>query len=119
MRDFKLDDDTWDLLLVNNDLPVVSGDEWALQKLAIRLQFFLGEYYLDTSKGVRFYQDVFKKNPDIPTIDAMYKREIIASPGVNELLSFSSAYTNSTRTYSIRFKVRLNGGTVTTQELEL
>lgn len=105
--DLKLNKDTHDLLITNGDLSLVEKSEQIAQNLKIRLQFFSGEWFLDTTKGLPFYSDILVKNPNIPDVDALIKAEILDTPGVLELLEFISSYTNASRTYSINFKVRV------------
>ena len=50
-----------DLIIDTFDLSMVDGIEQIRQKLQIRLQFFYGEWYLDTTQGVKYFDEIFKK----------------------------------------------------------
>lgn len=106
MIDIALDKISHDLYLKNNDLQLVSGSDHVIQHIKIRLQFFKNEWFLDTTPGVPFFEDIFTKNPNIPNIENIIKAHIIDTPEVEELLEFNSDFNNSTRQYTINFKVR-------------
>lgn len=117
MKDIAIDlNTTHDLDIVNNDLYLVTDLEYLLQKISIRLQFFFGEWFLDTSLGVPFYSVMSSKKPDIPELDAMIKRTILATDGVLELLSYSSSFDNSARTFSVETQIKTIYGETTITE---
>lgn len=104
--DIGLDPLTGDLAFKDNDLVLVSGSEQLVQNLKIRLRFFLGEWFLDITKGLPFYEDILVKNPNLPDIDNIIKAQITETEDVTELLEYVSDYDPVLRTYSIQFKVR-------------
>lgn len=104
--DLGLDPLTGDLAIVNNDLILVNDSDQVRQNLKIRLRFFRGEWFLDTTAGLPFYESILVKNPNLPDIDNIIKAEIIDTDGAEELLEFNSDYDPKARTYSIEFKYR-------------
>lgn len=94
----------------NFDLPLVSGIDQISQNLNIRLRFFLGEWYLDTTVGVPYYQFFFVKNPNRIQVETFLKDEIIRTPGVIELTSFSSDFKGTTRDFSVKFSAQTESG---------
>lgn len=104
--DLALDKDTHDLLIVGNNLLTVEGVDQVEQNTKIRLRFFAGEWFLDTSLGLPFYEEILVKNPNIPNIDNIIKAKIIDTPEVAELLSFDSSYDSVLRRYEVVFKYR-------------
>lgn len=83
-------------VLANGDIKVVEGDvllttgvDAIRQHLEIRLQTFLGEWFLDQRIGVPYFEDVFKKNPDLTVLNAVFTKAILDTPGVNSLGSLS------------------------------
>lgn len=117
MKDLAIDlNTTHDLDLVRNDLYLVSEREYLLQKISIVLQFFFGEWYLDTSVGLPLYQILFVKKPDVATIDAMIKKAILDIDGVTELSSYSSRYDSTTREFFVETEIKTIYGDITATE---
>lgn len=116
MKDIKLTLNTHDLLFENYDLVLIDKEEYLQQKIKIKLMFFYKEWFLDTTKGVDFYGTVFVKNPNINSIDNMFKVSILDIDEIIELLSFTSDYNPSTRKYSINFKVNSIYGEISYQQ---
>ena len=104
--DFALDKDTHDLLIEGNNLLVVEDIDQIEQNTKIRLRFFSGEWFLDATKGLPFYDTILVKNPNVPNIDGIIKNEIIETEGAGELLSYDSSYDALTREYDVNFKYR-------------
>lgn len=118
MVDLKLDT-THDLAVESFDLVLIDGSEQVAQHLKIRLWFFFAEWYLDNTKGVRYFEDVLVKNPNLPNIETLLKAEILGTEEVNQLLEFSTEYSASERTLSVSFKVDTDYGPVDVTDLNL
>lgn len=82
-------DSTNDIIIENNDLKLITGVEEVAQVLRQRLRVFRGEWFLDTRQGLPYYEEVLKKNPNPVTVDSLFKNEILNSPGIIELQSFT------------------------------
>jgi len=104
--DLGLDPLTGDLSIIDNDLVLVNTSEQMVQNLKIRLRFFLGEWFLDTTQGLPLYESILVKNPNLPDIDNIIKAEIIDTEDITEILEYNSDYDKVARTYTISFKVR-------------
>lgn len=118
MKDIALDPTTGDLLLENFDLQLVEGRDQIAQNLAIRLRFILGEWFLDITAGVPYYDDFFIKAPNQIRIESVLKEEILDTPGIDQILSFTSTFNAQRRIYSVTFSVSTTRGEITlTQEL--
>lgn len=118
MKDIALDTTTGDLLLQDFDLQFVEDQDQITQNLAIRLRFILGEWFLDITAGVSYYQDFFIKAPNQIRMESVLKQEILSTRGVNQILSFSSNFDDTRRIYSVTFSVNTVQGQITiTQEL--
>lgn len=116
MIDLKMDMDTNDLAIDNFDLSLVDGLNQIRQKLKIRLQFFYGEWYLDTTKGVKYYEEILIKNPLLEKVSSILKTTILETPGVNDLLSFDMSYSVN-RQLSVSFSVDTVSGILTMNEV--
>lgn len=115
MIDLKLVDDKedvndHDLYYENYDLGLVDEIDQIRQNLGIRLQFFYNEWFLDTSKGIKFYDIVFVKVPDLNLIASVMKTFILSTEGVLELLEYSQIYDRRLRKLTVSCKVNTTFG---------
>jgi hypothetical protein len=115
MKDLRLDLNENDLLVENFDLSLVEGIDQIRQKLQIRLQFFYGEWYLDTTQGVKYFDEIFIKNPTLARVQSILKSVITDTPGVNELLSMACDLDNTMRQLSVSFTVNTPFGEIVMQ----
>ncbi|MFY0477092.1 hypothetical protein [Achromobacter marplatensis] len=60
----------------------VDGADRIAQQIKTTLLAFLGEWFLDTSFGVPYFEDVLVKSPDRASIEAIFRARIRAVPGV-------------------------------------
>ena len=103
-----------DLLIENFDLQLTELDlEEIRQSLQVRLKYFFSEWFLDNTEGVKYYEHIFVKNPDIDVVGAVLKTRILTTRGVKELLQYSQDYDNALRSISISFKVDTDLGELT------
>jgi len=110
--DLLLDSDTNDIIFVNGQCPVTQRlTDVVAQRLKITLYTFLGEWFLDTSIGVPYFQQIFGKVRSKSTIDLIFQRVIANDPDVIEILSFESELAASTRGYTMTFQVRVRDNT--------
>lgn len=114
--DLKLDEVTHDCLWVNGPLrkseTTQPYTETVAQRLKIRLLTFMGEYFWDTSYGVPYWQRLLGiKQTSKAAIDLIFNQKILEEPGVKEIVTFNSTFSN--RIYSLTFSVRVVDGSVT------
>ena len=105
MANLALDTDG-DLLVTNNSLTIVDGDDAIRQNLSVRLRFFKGEWLMDTRLGLPYYDYVLVKNPNLVLIRGIFRKAILDTPGLDSLERFAFIYDNTTRTLSIDFAAR-------------
>lgn len=114
--DLMLDYQTHDIVIERYDLQLQYGVDLMRQRLKQSLLFFMGEWYLDITDGVPYYQEILKKGPDQITVESVLKQAIIETPEVTKLLSFDPQYTNAGRLYRLDFKVDTVYGTTSFSE---
>jgi hypothetical protein len=107
-----LQDPEGDILIENNSPAIVEGIEEIRQRITQRLRTFYGEWFLDTSAGVRYLQEVLKKNPNAVLRDAILKSEITGTPGVESLESYSFIVDGASRTGRVSFRARTISGNI-------
>lgn len=110
MADLALDKNTHDLDLTGDQLSLVSGVDAIRQHLAIRLQLFRGEWFLDTRVGIPYYQSILIKNPDLIAVRGIYTQAILATPGVESIGKFDLTFDTSIRKLVISFECVVDTG---------
>lgn len=111
-----LQDTYGDLEFTNNSLTFVEGADEVVQRLRQRLRSFLGEWFLNTSLGIPYLQEILKKNPQHGIVDAILKKHILNTPGVIKLLEYSYVVDSSARTSTLTFKVLSVDGPIDLEE---
>ena len=103
-----------DLELLNGDLRITASDyEDIKQRLSIALQFFLGEWFLDTTKGVPYTQTIYEAGfNDLPTLYSIFRTEIQNTEGVDTIESLELDLDGDERILTVRTTVN---GIVTTE----
>ena len=114
--DFKLDPVAHDILWNNGpltkDYTTQPYTQTVGQRLKIRLLTFMGEWFLDTTYGVPYWQRLLGiKQTSKSAIDLIFQQQILAEPGVKEIVSFDSTFQN--RQYSLNFRVKVVTGEIT------
>lgn len=109
MSEIKLDTNN-DLALDNFNFVIVDGEENVAQRLKTNLQIFRGEWFLDTTRGVPYYQAILLKNPDSKLVEAELKKAIIDTDGIAKLKSFEMDFDNSLRRLTITFTAQTDEG---------
>lgn len=107
MSDISLTADSKELLLKNGDLVLTQGAVAVEQHVLQRLKMFAGEWFLNLSEGVPYFQNILVKNPNPDIVDGLLKNTILETPGVDELLTFNIDYNASNRTLSVDFSIRV------------
>ena len=117
MIDIKLDPQTHDIV-IHNDLSFVKDIDYVTQKLKLNLWFFLGEWFLETSKGIPYIQEIMGKDTNISQVEAIIKTEILRTPYVNELSKFDLTIDRAQRKMFITFTVNTDFG-ITDMDISL
>ena len=80
--------------------------EATAQKVKSRLLLLAGEWFLDTSAGVPYLQQIMIKPADLPLAESLIKAAILGTDGVAELVGFATTYDAGTRKLSVTASVR-------------
>lgn len=86
-----LQDGTGDLLLTTKNgakTLTLSSDRsaGAAQKLTNRFLLFLGEWFLDTTIGLPYFQAIAVKNPDKRVLKQLFQQVILSVPAIKKIL---------------------------------
>lgn len=110
--DLLLNTDTGDMVYVNGGCPVTQFTaDVVAQRLRITLYTFLGEWFLDTTVGVPYFQQIFGKLRTKSSVDIIFQQIITNDPDVIEILTFDSTLDRGARGYSMTFQVRVSDNT--------
>lgn len=96
----------------NGDLQLVDGTTAILQNILQTLKIFFGEWFLDQSLGIDYFNQILIKNPNRDVINAIFINQILSVPGVISLLSYSFTPNFITRQLTIAFKAQVTNGIV-------
>lgn len=119
MIDLELNPITNDLVIRDFDFDLIDDTKQIMQNLAIRLRFVLGEWYLDITQGIPYFEEFFRKNPNQIQIESILKTEIVQTRGIVELISFDADFDKRRRIFSVNFRARSISGEELLKELEL
>jgi hypothetical protein len=83
-----------------------------LQSILENLGIWLGEWFLDTTLGIDYYGQVFVKNPNLSTINAMLLTAILTTPGVTLVTAYGFTPNFITRTLAVTFSCQTTNGVI-------
>lgn len=112
MSDLRMDVDTNDLLIKDGDLSLATATDAIQQDLQQTMQLYLGEWFLDTSKGIPYRQLILVKNPNLDVIQALLVNAARSVNGVTDVTAFKYDYDNKTRTLSVTLTAQTTTGDV-------
>lgn len=95
-----------DMEVLNRDIRFTEESDEIAQKLNIVLQFFLGEWFLNTNKGIPYTQTIFENGiQDIPKLTAYFKSIVRQVEGVEVINKLDLNINRRGRTLSIDLRV--------------
>lgn len=109
VRDLKLDADG-DIVLENGDLALVSDAEAIAQAVRGALSLVQGEWFLDVTAGVPYFESVWLRAPKESEVDAVLRSAILAVPGVLDVPQLDLDLNRSTRVCSVSFRATTDLG---------
>jgi hypothetical protein len=102
-----------DLDLSSGNLVIVQDEDTNIaQKLTIRFQLFLGEWFMDARVGVPYLQVVFVKNPNLVIIGQLFRNVIYSTPGIANVLSENISFVPATRSLLATYKIQTISGAI-------
>jgi hypothetical protein len=103
--DIQLDAATHDLVIATNgDLQMLDGAQRVAQQIKVTLLAFLGEWFLDTSFGVPYLEEILVKNPRPAVINAILRARILDVPQVSRIVSLSLDFDRPRRSLLVTFE---------------
>lgn len=87
-HDIILDDD--------GDLDFSSGDSRLVvslpQRISIVIKTIFGEWFLDESLGIPYFEEIWIKAPDLTRITVIFRSAVLAIEGVDSIINFGVNY---------------------------
>jgi len=108
MTDFYFDSG-YDMSLEGADIAFTNDDNEVVQRLESRLQFILGEWFLDNTAGLPYPQLIFEAGTSIDDVYSLFQQVITDTEGVEKIDSL--VITPNERSILVEFSV--NNGTST------
>ncbi len=93
---------------------LISGDELVRQRMVIRIQRHLGEWFLDLQAGIPYADWVQQKDPDLGQITARIRTEVANTPGVVSTSDFSAIHDVAQRLVRVEGNFTTVSGTTDT-----
>lgn len=87
MADIKMQNG--DMVLENGELSFVTGQPAIGQHIEMRLLTFLGETVYDESAGLPYIQVIFVKSTPLDSVQFIIEQNILSTPGVTGITSFT------------------------------
>ena len=113
MIDLYLDPNTHDLVVDNFTFKVTTTkQEEITQRLKVKLLWWKDEWQFNLNYGIDYKNQVFTKGVDLGDIDDMFRTEIANEEGVQDLISYSSLFNQSTRELTVNAKVKTDSGEI-------
>lgn len=108
MSDLKLTADG-DLDITAGALTLVTGADAIAQQIKIALRLFKGEWFLSPTEGMPYFDKIFQKGVRPAAVESIFRRALLAIPGVLEVLFLELELDGATRQMSLDFEVRVEG----------
>ena len=114
MADLALDSTYCDLLVSDDKIHLVTGDDSIVQKMMIRFRFGLGEWFLDVRLGIPYFEEILIKAPDLSIIRLLFQEVILTTPGISSIVELNLDLNRTTRVMSVSFIANKSDGTTLT-----
>lgn len=102
-----------DLVIKDNDLMLIDNAERVAQQIQISLNFWLGEWFLNTNEGVPYLEYILVKNPNENHIRQILTEAIENIEGVETVKSMELTFERVKRVLTVNYTVTTDYGLVT------
>lgn len=99
-----------DLVVTAGNLVIIGDEDQIAQSIREALGFFSGEWFLNNTEGVPWFQEILVAHPNLDTIQAILINTVLSVPGVTQLNTFSFDFTPGNRTLSVTFQAKTTNG---------
>lgn len=107
-----------DMIFVNSQCPTTDGFTDAVaQKVFILLRTFQEEWFLNTTTGIPYLQQILGKKVNKTTVDRIIQQKVLAEEGVSSIERYTSTLEGD-RVYSANMVIRTTQGTTFTATVD-
>lgn len=107
-----------DIIIKNGSFATVSDGAQVVQHVRTRLLFYLGEWFLDTSSGTPWFQEVFVKPINPRLVESIIKNRISNTPELKDITEFSMSLPDkSNRQLQVSFSAETEFGSINNEEI--
>jgi len=99
-----------DLVVTTGDLTLVEASDQINQAIRQALGTFFGEWFLNNTVGVPYFQQIFVPSPNLDLVQANLLNAIQNVPGVVQIQSFAFDYGASNRSLDVSISVMTTNG---------
>lgn len=108
-------------------LRLAHGIEAVVIGVRARLLLFVGEWFLDLAAGINYLPTnnsnerlaILGQPYDAEKARAAFRREILSSPGISEVLEMTTSYDAVTRTLAVKWRARTAFGDTSADTLQV
>lgn len=109
-----------DLIVEDGSFKLVQDGAEVVQAVRSNLLFYFGEWFLDTTYGVQYFEQVFIKPVNLANVESLLKSAILNTDGVDKLLSFAMDFNNvPDRKLSVSFEAETIYGVIINEEVTI
>ena len=116
LKDFALNPDTGDMLLEDSSFHFVEGVQAVVQKVAMTFAMFLGEWFLDLTKGFPYREEILVKNPDLDKIRRRYEKTLTDIEEIIEVQKLELNFDRATRNLQVNFRALSSEGLIVVED---
>lgn len=101
-----------DWVIQNGDLVLADDKQGILQNILQTLKIYFGEWFMNTSLGIPYFNQILVKNPQQDVINAILINQILNVPGVSQLNEYSFTPDFIARKLEVSFLAQTTAGLV-------
>jgi hypothetical protein len=116
MLDIALRADTHDLLFKSGDMALIDNAERVAQQVKVELLTWLGEWFLDTTRGMPYLERILIKNPNLEIVRQIFSSKIAQAPDVVKVEKLTLTANAKTRVLTVTYVARTEYGLITEKE---
>jgi hypothetical protein len=117
VRNFYVDPTTGDLVIDANGVKFTSGVESIAQAVQQNLRFFRGEWFADEDIGIPYFEEIFVKNPDLAAVREWFRRTILETVGILDIVSLDLSFDAATRKITVTYRATSDLGEISATEV--
>jgi hypothetical protein len=115
-KDWEINTSSGDLTVSGGDFVFVTEELQVAQAVETTLRSFIGEWFLDTSFGVPYFQSILGQRMVTKSVfDSFIKAAVVGVANVNRILAYESDFNRTAREFSVTLTADTTFGPVTVE----